>query len=103
MAGPPYSLKFTDTATDVLADLKVKKNLKDKAKKVQKALRLLREVGPSHPGFMTHKYDKTRGPTSSGLFQSYVENHTSRAWRMWWVHGPGDDEITIINIGPHPD
>jgi len=36
------------------------------------------------------------------LWESYVENKTPSAWRVWWIYGQGEGGITIITIGPHP-
>ncbi len=36
------------------------------------------------------------------LWESYVENKTPSAWRVWWIYGPADGQITIVTIGPHP-
>jgi hypothetical protein len=43
------------------------------------------------------------------MWDSYVENRTPGAWRIWWMYGPDeirDDQavavITVLDIGPHP-
>lgn len=69
---------------------------------MKKALRLLRDVGPSHPGLESHKYHSLRGPNGEDVWESYVENHTPSAWRIWWVYGPDADTLTITTVGPHP-
>ena len=33
--------------------------------------------------------------------QSYLENKTSGAMRMYWVYGPDQKDITIIGLEPH--
>ncbi len=73
-----------------------------KAKKVAKALRLLETVGPSYPGLNSHQYHTYVGPRGEPLWESYVENRTPSAWRIWWGYGPGAAELTILTIGPHP-
>jgi hypothetical protein len=77
----------------------------DKVKngKVRKALRQLRDFGPSYPSLNSHKYQSLQGPGGEELWESYVENHTTRAWRIWWIYGPHSSEITIVSVGPHPD
>ncbi len=37
------------------------------------------------------------------VFEAYIENKTSGAARLFWTYGPGNQEITIIGIEPHPD
>ncbi len=70
-------------------------------KKVTKTLRLLRDIGPGHPGLNSHKYHSLTGPRGEEVWESYVENNTTGAWRLWWVYGPGADTLTIVTVGPH--
>ena len=37
------------------------------------------------------------------VWQSYLENKTSGAMRMYWVYGPDPKDITIIGLEPHPE
>ena len=37
------------------------------------------------------------------VWQSYLENKTSGAMRMYWVYVPDQKDITIIGLEPHPD
>ncbi len=37
------------------------------------------------------------------VWQSYLENKTSGAMRMYWVYGPNQGEITVIGLEPHPE
>ena len=37
------------------------------------------------------------------VWQSYLENKNSDAMRMFWVYGPGQREITVIGLEPHPE
>lgn len=83
--------------------LKASASTKVKNQKVKKAIRLLRGAGPSYPGLNSHKYQSVTGPGGEGVWESYVENNTPGAWRIWWVYGPAEDSITIVTIGPHPD
>ena len=101
MTAPPFHLLYTDEALKVLDDLAQPLHAV-KNKKVIKALRLLRDNGPAHPGLASHKYHSITGPRGEDVWESYVENQTPAAWRMWWIYGPGPDTITIVTIGPHP-
>ncbi|MGH3978948.1 MAG: hypothetical protein ACRDRZ_08095 [Pseudonocardiaceae bacterium] len=101
MSAPPFTLFVTDEAQCVLDELG-KPEHAAKLKKVKKALRLLRDVGPGHPGLNTHKYQSLTGPHGEEVWESYVENKTPGAWRLWWVYGPGADALTIVTVGPHP-
>lgn len=101
MSAPPFLLLFTAEATSLLEDLARPRN-EVKNKKVLKTIRLLRDIGPGHPGFNSHKYHSRTGPSGEDLWESYVENRTPGAWRIWWIYGPDEDTITIVTLGPHP-
>lgn len=73
-----------------------------KYKKVVTALGKLQN-DPRYPGLHTHPYEDAEGPEGEKIWQSYVENHTPGAWRIWWFYGPESGQITILLIGPHPD
>lgn len=102
MSAPPFHLLFTREAERVLDDLRAKKQYETKLKKVRKALRLLQDAGPRHPGLHSHDYQSVPGPSGVALWESYVENKTPSAWRIWWIYGPDDAQLTIVAIGPHP-
>jgi hypothetical protein len=57
---------------------------------------------PRHPGLNSHRYQSVQGPGGEPLWESYVENRTPGAWRVFWIYQP-EDSITMISIGPHPD
>ncbi|MGH3879887.1 MAG: hypothetical protein ACRDSK_22910 [Actinophytocola sp.] len=100
MSAPPYVLNYTAEAEKVIDDLQ-SPQYKTKLKKVRKTLRLLQNPGPSHPGLNSHRYQSVPGPGGAALWESYVENKTPSAWRIWWIYGDAD-EIIIVTIGPHP-
>jgi hypothetical protein len=37
------------------------------------------------------------------VFQSYLENRTPAAGRIFWAHGPDKRDITVLAIEPHPE
>ena len=37
------------------------------------------------------------------VWQSYLENNTPKAGRIYWVYGPDKGDITIIGLEPHPE
>ena len=55
-----------------------------------------------HPGLNTHKFNSLKGPKGEEVFEAYVENQTPGAYRVFWCYGPGQEEITILAITPHP-
>jgi hypothetical protein len=93
---------YTREAEKVLDELRESNQYAVKLKKVRKALRLLEQTGPRHPGLHSHEYHSIPGPNGTTLWESYVENRSPGAWRIWWIYGPQNEQITIVAIGPHP-
>lgn len=60
------------------------------------------ETNLRHPSLNTHEYDGMKGPKSEKVFESYVQNRTPEAYRIFWHYGPGKRQITILNVTPHP-
>lgn len=77
-----------------------KPKFEKKQKKVRRALKALQDIGPRHPPLNSHKLQGIKGPDKKDLWDSYVENHTPSAWRIYWVYGDRDI-IYVISIGPH--
>ncbi len=71
-------------------------------KNLTKALDHLRN-NPRHPGLETHEIDALSKRYGVKVWQSYLENRTPSAGRLFWVYGPGRMEITILAIEPHPE
>lgn len=71
-------------------------------KKLVKTLGFLR-VNPRHPGLQTHDIEALTKRYGFKVWQSYLENNTPSAGRLFWAYGPGQKEITILGIEPHPE
>lgn len=71
-------------------------------KQLGKAMRLLSE-NPRHPGLRTHEIDALTARYGIKVWESYLENNTPGAGRMFWVYGPDVGDITIIGLEPHPN
>ena len=71
-------------------------------KKWAKALALLRD-NPRHPGLRTHEIEPLSRRFGQKVFQSYLENNTPGAGRMYWVYGPEEGHITVVGLEPHPE
>ena len=67
-----------------------------------KALRLLSE-NPRHPGLQTHEITVLSKRYGMKVWQSYLENNTPGAGRIFWVYGPEQADITVIGLEPHPN
>lgn len=59
-------------------------------------------VNLRHQSLNTHEYYGRTGENGEKVFESYAQNKTSRAYRIFWHYGPEKGEITIIDITPHP-
>lgn len=72
-------------------------------KQVHKTLMLLRD-NPRHPGLQTHEYTSIENPydPKQKVFEAYAQNRTPGAYRVFWCYGPGQGQLTIIAITPHP-
>ena len=95
----PFALRFTDEAAANLADLK--QNNPKKHKKVLACLGKL-ESNPKHPGLNSHRFESLDAVHGEKVWESYVENQTPSAYRVFWVYGPDPGTLTILAITPHP-
>ena len=71
-------------------------------KKLTKALGLLR-ANPRHRSLASHAIDEMSKRYGFKVWQSYLENNTPAAGRLFWAYGPGRKEISILGIEPHPE
>jgi len=93
-----FRLILTREVQKVLDDLERSPR---RLRRVRKALAQL-ESDPRHPGLNSHQFHTLHGPFGETILESYVENQTPAAWRIWWYYGPDQGAITIIALGEHP-
>ena len=79
-----------------------KKNEIKLYKQIGKAMALLSD-NPRHPGLNSHEISSLTARYGMKVFESYLENNTPKAGRIFWVYGPNKKDITIIGLEPHPD
>lgn len=105
-----YELRFTDDAGETLEQLRIGgAATSTKLKKVRKALAMLQQ-DPRYPGLHSHQYESFPHYSDEKVWDSYVENHTASAWRIYWMYGPNEKTeqgdavhvVTVLVIGPHP-
>ncbi len=60
------------------------------------------EVNLRHPSLNTHEYHNLKGPADEKIFESYAQQNTPGAYRIFWHYGPGKSIISILAIIPHP-
>ena len=72
-------------------------------KQLLKALNHLQK-NPKHPGLHSHEFDSLDHPYHKGekVWESYIQNQTSGAYRLFWCYGKEVGELTILAITPHP-
>jgi hypothetical protein len=68
---------------------------------VAKCIYLLR-LDPKLPGLNSKRYKSFDGRFDKPIWQSYAENRTPGAYRVFWHYGPEKDEITVVAVTPHP-
>jgi len=58
---------------------------------------------PRHNSLASHEIEDLSRKHGIKIFQSYLENKTPAAGRMFWAYGPGKGDITILAVEPHPE
>lgn len=96
--GDQFQVIVTDEAKRTLAHLR-KRDIK-RARKAAAALKKLRQHGPFYPSLNSHKIESIKGPLGE-TWESYIENHTPGAWRIFWNYGPKTGVITVFLIREH--
>lgn len=96
-----FELIFTEFADNQFDELEKSKDKKAIFKAVCKTLGFM-ETNLKHPSLNTHEYNEMLGPNGEKIFESYVQNNTPGAYRIFWHYGPGKRKITILDICPHP-
>ena len=105
----PHVLRFTSHAAGAYQQLQNGgAATQAKFKKVRKTLGLL-QVNPRHSGLRSHEYENFPGHADDKVRDSYVENNTPSAWRIYWMYGPDEQDaegsaiavITVLQISPH--
>lgn len=70
--------------------------------KIGKALALIAN-DPRYPGLNSHEISSLTARYGQKVWESYLENKKPSAGRIFWTYGPGQGEITIVAIEPHPN
>ena len=105
-----FVLEWTNEAKRVYLKLKDDASEKKRYKAVKKALKFLAQ-DPFYPSLQSHPYYSLKGPSGERVFESYAEQNTPNAYRLFWYYGPDRlnksgtciPVITIMGIVPYPD
>jgi mRNA-degrading endonuclease RelE of RelBE toxin-antitoxin system len=98
-----FELEFTNEAEKNLKDLETDNSKKAEYKAVKRRLGFL-ETNPKHPSLKSKPYQSLKGPNGEIVFESYAENETPGAYRIFWYYDK--EKRGIINVAaivPHPD
>ena len=71
-------------------------------KKLVKALGYL-AADPRHNSLSSHEISDLSRKHGLKIFQSYLENNTPGAGRVFWTYGPDARDITVLAVEPHPE
>jgi len=98
-----FELVFTASAQLELARLESTPRHEGLLKQIKKSLGYLQH-NPKHPSLQTHPYTSIENPynTKEKVFETYAQNKTPSAYRIFWCYGPSKGQITVIAITPHP-
>ena len=101
MGLPEMQAVWIDLSTRKQQD-KLAKDEEKIFKKLAKTLGYLSE-NPRHNSLASHEIDDLTRKYGMKIFQSYLENNTPSAGRLFWAYGPDKGDITILAIEPHPE
>ena len=110
VSGPPFTIRMGLPHMDALWKALTVKSEKGKLiggekklyKKWGKALILL-STNPFYTSLCSHEITSLTKKYGKKIFESYLENKTPGAARLFWTYGPGRAEITILALEPHPE
>ena len=100
--GIPEMHEFWDNLCSKVKSGKATKDELKLHKKMGKALFHLSQ-NPRHTGLETHEITSLSKRYGTKVWQSYLENQTPAAGRIFWCYGPNRGEITVIGLEPHPN
>lgn len=101
MGLPEMAAYWDDLATRKHAG-RLSRDEERRFKKLVKALGYLSQ-NPRHNSLGSHEIDDLSRKYGRKIFQSYLENRTPAAGRLYWAYGPGPGDITVLALEPHPE
>ncbi len=78
---------------------------RDEEKLFKKLVKTLGSLAadPRHNSLASHEISDLSRTYGLKIFQSYLENRTPGAGRLFWAYGPDKGDITVPAIEPHPE
>ena len=77
-----FKIRFTEEADDQFLNLRQSKDKKAQLKAIGKALAYM-NANLRHPSLKTHKFDDMESSFGGDVFESYVQNKTPGAYRIF--------------------
>lgn len=96
-----FDIHFDDHALKEIKSLKNNPSQKKQYKAVLKVIKIM-QTNLRHPSLNTHKFKGAINEYGKDIFESYAQNKTPGAYRVFWCYGPCKRDITIIKICKHP-
>jgi len=77
---------------------------KDQEKFFKKLVKVLGYLSadPRHNSLSSHEISDLSRQHSLKIFQSYLENNTLGAGRIFWTYGPNKGDITVLAVESRP-
>ncbi len=100
--GLPEMRDFWDDLEKKIKDGTAKKDEVKLYNKLGNALYHL-SIDPFYPSLNTHEIPEMSKRYGHKVWQSYLENNTPAADRIYWSYGPNKNDITITGLEPHPN
>jgi hypothetical protein len=99
-----FEIYWTEEAWEEYQRLKNSPSEAAEYKQVKKAIEFM-AVNLRHPSLNTHKMTSVPNlvDPDQDVFESYAQNNTPAAKRVFWYYGPKKGQITILGILNHPD
>ena len=97
-----FTLKWARPARESFESLKADSSRQKQYKAVKNALRKLAQ-DPFYPSLQSHSFNSLNGPDGEKVFESYAENRTPGAYRIFWYYESVErGVIMVFLIAPHP-
>lgn len=100
--GTPEMKDRLENLFDQLENDAIGKNDLKLLKKFEKTTRFLAS-DPFYNSLRTHEISSLTKRYGRKVMQSYMENKTPKPWRLYWVFGPDEQQITLIGMERHPN
>ena len=100
--GVPEMLTIWNELKQKVRDGKATKQERQLFRKMGKAFNHLAH-DPGFPSLHSHEISVLSDRVGFRVWQSYLENNTPAAGRIYWTYGPKKGQITIMGVEPHPN